>query len=215
MSDITGQALKHWTVLSRVPSARPKASQWLCRCVGGTTKVLHRHNLVSGRTTSCGCKAPGLAERFWSKVSVAGPNDCWSWLGTTSKSGYGRLFGGRHSGKQSTHTASRLSYELNCGPIPDGLEILHSCDNPRCVNPRHLRVGSHKENMSEASERQRFKNHVKGRAHHNAKLSAAKVKAIRRRHARGESSRALAVLYGVAKPTMYNVLHGRTWKHVR
>lgn len=73
---------------------------------------------------------------------------CWMWNGSAYKNGYGwlKVFG-------SVKSAHRYSFELHKGPIPEGLEILHSCDNRRCINPDHLRAGTHKENMHEAANR--------------------------------------------------------------
>ena len=83
---------------------------------------------------------------------------CWIWSGAKYKNGYGWI---KAFGKPVS--AHRLSYELHSGPIPDGMEILHSCDNKSCVNPDHLRVGTHAENMREAADRGLMPS---GRAHH-------------------------------------------------
>jgi hypothetical protein len=74
-------------------------------------------------------------------------DECWPWLGSRTVNGYGRL-GNRY--------AHRLVYEQEVGPIPDGLNVLHSCDNPPCVNPRHLRVGTQADNARDALERGRL-----------------------------------------------------------
>lgn len=76
---------------------------------------------------------------------------CWDWVGTLARNGYGRI---KVFGRQ--RIAHRYSYELHCGPIPDDLEIMHSCDNRRCINPGHMRLGTHAENMREAAERKRM-----------------------------------------------------------
>ncbi|MCA9857107.1 MAG: HNH endonuclease [Dehalococcoidia bacterium] len=95
-----------------------------------------------------------LEERFWKYVDKRGPDECWPWVGATQSRGYGVIRrGGRNSRLERAH---RVSYEIAVGPIPDGLSILHSCDNPACVNERHLRAGTHAENMRDASDRQRF-----------------------------------------------------------
>jgi hypothetical protein len=87
-----------------------------------------------------------LEEKFWLYITVGPFTDCWLWHGPTDcDEGYGRLYISRHK-----HIyAHRLSYELHFGPIPDGLDILHGCDNPRCVNPYHLSAGTHQDNMDD------------------------------------------------------------------
>lgn len=210
MSDLTGRTFGHWLVLERAPAGRAKASRWKCQCACGTEKVLHRHNLVGGRTSSCGCvNDRSVEERFWEKVERRKPDECWPWLGSTA-GGYGRLFS-MEDGQRKVVAASRLSYEIANGLIPKGMEVLHECDNPPCVNPKHLHLGTHADNMKEASERRRFKNHVRGSRHHNAVLTPAKARAVRRRRVAGESLRSIAASYGVSKTTVQRVLKGVTW----
>jgi HNH endonuclease len=91
--------------------------------------------------------------RFWDKVLVG--DGCWEWQ-ATRRGGYGRY---RIDGR--LEDAHRVAYRLWFGPIPDGLDVLHSCDNPSCVRPAHLRVGTHAENMAEAVARRRFPGRLK------------------------------------------------------
>lgn len=81
-------------------------------------------------------------ERFWSRVAVAGPNECWLWTGATRGGGYGVL-----QANCVTFTAHRLAYELLRGPIPDGLTLDHLCRNKACVNPAHLDPVALRENI--------------------------------------------------------------------
>jgi|ERR1035438_1633851 hypothetical protein len=91
-------------------------------------------------------------ESFWKKVNIRGSDECWEWLAGTNKAGYG-TFEGKRDGK--TRKAHRIAYEFLIGPIPKGLHLLHSCDNPPCVNPAHLRPGSPKDNGRDCVERGR------------------------------------------------------------
>jgi len=90
--------------------------------------------------------------RFLKGYCVCPDTGCWMWEGTTYKNGYGwiKAFG-------KVVSVHRFSYELHKGPIPEGMHILHSCDVRRCVNPDHLRAGTHKENMAEAADRGRMR----------------------------------------------------------
>lgn len=92
-----------------------------------------------------------MSERFWSKVSTGEPTHCWEWDAGRDQDGYGMFWlDGR------THHASRIAYELTWGPIPDGRLVRHTCDNPPCVNPAHLILGTNLDNMRDAKERGRL-----------------------------------------------------------
>lgn len=92
--------------------------------------------------------------RFWPKVRVSEPDDCWEWMAHRMKSGYGTLTIDNHP-----RMAHRIAYEISVGPIPNGMEIDHICHNPSCVNPSHLRVASRTQN---SVNRRRSKNNTSG-----------------------------------------------------
>lgn len=97
-----------------------------------------------------------IADRFWEKVDRRGPNECWPWTAAIDTMGYGIMSRPATVGTTRKAYAHRISHELNIGPIPAGLEVLHSCDNRPCVNPAHLSAGTRKQNMVDAGSRGRM-----------------------------------------------------------
>lgn len=150
-----------------------------------------------------------IEARFWTKVEKRGADECWPWLSTKTSGGYGTLgIGSRREGKEMAH---RVSYRLHQGPIPDGRWVLHSCDNPGCVNPRHLRCGTPAENSQEAQDKGRMKQtHYSGENNHRAKLLPADVEFIRANPT--ASRKYLAGLYGVEVSTISRIRSNETWK---
>lgn len=131
---------------------------------------------------------------FEARYTVA-DNGCWLWRGSTVGMGYGTLcVNGR------TVRAHRHSYELYVGPIPKGLFVLHSCDNPGCVNPAHLFTGAGADNMQDCLAKGRFVNP-------GQKLSSAQLEVIRRSP---PGTRGLAALFGVDKGTIRKARIGET-----
>lgn len=120
-----------------------------------------------------------LAVRFWSRVAIAGRDDCWEWKGYTTPYGYGQIGDGQRV--LSTH---RTSWELSVGPIPDGAVVCHKCDNPPCVNPDHLFIGTHQDNCDDKMRKGR---HVtrRGTDHPFAKLTDGQINEIRARYRNG------------------------------
>lgn len=89
-------------------------------------------------------------ERFWSKVDIQGLNDCWEWTASIKDTGYGQI---RINYK--TLRAHRVSWEINYGEIPENMCVLHTCDNRKCVNPKHLWLGDKFDNMQDMSKKGR------------------------------------------------------------
>lgn len=150
-----------------------------------------------------------IEDRFWSKVEK-GP-DCWEWTGSKVKGGYGQIGkGGREIGNEMTH---RLSWEIHNGPIPEGMFVCHSCDNRSCVNPDHLFLGTHSDNVQDMVAKGRVGDvGRKGTKHHKAKLTDEDVREIR---AAEDSTTTLALIYGVSTSTIQRVKSGKGWSHVR
>jgi hypothetical protein len=154
-----------------------------------------------------------LAERFWAKVNVAGDDECWEWQAGCTEDGYGKL---RRTGMTAGLVrAHRLSWELHHGPVPVGMHVCHACDNPPCVNPGHLFLGTPLENMRDKRAKGR---HTGEFAHgasssHGAKLTAEQVREIRRL-ADTIAKDELGRRYGVSLRSIQRIVSGETWAWV-
>jgi hypothetical protein len=139
-----------------------------------------------------------VVRRFWAAVDKRGPEECWEWQLSRTK-GYGQL--ARKRG-QSGYKAHRVSWMIAHGePIPDGMEVCHHCDNPACVNPEHLFLGTHHENMLDMRDKQR----------HQDPFVALIAKYICDDYKKGHGSqREIARRYAVSQSTVWRVLHRQT-----
>jgi hypothetical protein len=147
-----------------------------------------------------------IKERFMAHVAQ-GPG-CWLWQASTMNSGYGQ-FGHRGTMRQ----AHRVSYELHVGPIPAGLSILHSCDDKLCVNPAHLRPGTHSENIKEAYSRgRRAKPDLRGENHPRASITFLDAIRMRDLRSAGMAVTDIARRYGVKRSLVSDVVTGRCWR---
>lgn len=156
-----------------------------------------------------------VEERFWMKVNKSqGEERCWLWTAYKNESGYGQI---RVGGK--AYLAHRFAWQLINGEIPEGLHVLHNCpdgDNPACVNPKHMFLGTQIDNNLDMKLKGRARQgHVLGEQHHKAKLTADKVKHIRERHAAGDISlRQIGRDMGVSDSAIRGVINKKTWKHI-
>ncbi len=145
--------------------------------------------------------------RFWDKVDKRGTADCWEWLASKNEFGYGRFGYGRVASR-----AHRVSWILHYGDIADGMDVCHTCDNPACVNPTHLFLGTAKDNMSDASQKGRM---AHGEKHYRSKLTEEQVIQARIEYrAGGVTHQELADRYGVAKAVIGYMLRRQTWSHI-
>lgn len=179
-----------------------------------------------------------LETRFWGKVRVrkGGPDDCWVWTDYIDRGGYG-IFSIKHRNKK----AHRVAWELVNGPIPDGMLVCHKCDNPRCVRPSHMFLGTTQDNMRDRNSkgrqakglrngaftkpdtRARGMNHgfyknperrPRGSRNGHAKLSEEKVREIKALLDQGFSQVSIAKRFNVQKSCICKISKGRTWNHV-
>ena len=217
--NMAGFKSHRWTVLSEA-SKPVGASQtgrfWNCVCECGTQRVVYGETIRSGSSKSCGClkaeksaiamkemrlrQSGSLQDRFFSRF-VKLENGCWQWRSHTDKDGYGIL-----PGANKNTRSHRLSYEIHIGEIPEGLIVCHHCDNPGCVNPDHLFVGTPKDNAHDALQKGR---HYIGEKNGRSKLTAKNVKEILNSNMNGQQ---LAEKFGVTRSTINNVRRGVTWK---
>ena len=155
-----------------------------------------------------------LRKRIYSRVKVNEETGCWEWQGC-KRSGYGRtIIGSRTDGTRRTECTHRISYMLNYGEIPKGMEVCHKCDNPSCINPDHLFLGTYKDNAMDCLNKGRMFTQI-GEEHASSKLTEEIVKNARIEYSKGNiSSRELAKKYNVSRKTMWDALTGKTWKHV-
>jgi len=138
-----------------------------------------------------------VLELFWAKVDVGDADECWEWMAGKNSYGYGSF---SISGKQ--HKAHRLSWQFACGRILDCLDVCHHCDNPGCVNPYHLFLGTAADNMQDAAKK----------GHKALKLTGMEVLAIRRLLADGEQlQQDIAKDFGVSPMTVSHIKLGKTW----
>lgn len=140
---------------------------------------------------------PNIKDRFWSKVDKRGSNACWEWK-ANKVHGYGLL---ATKSKSAPIRAHRLSWMLHYGEIPSGMAICHSCDNPGCVNPNHLMLGTQKANIIDAAKKGKLKFFHIGTGENNnaAKLSDEQVRSMRCDYATGKFTyKEMAKKYGVS-----------------
>lgn len=148
------------------------------------------------------------AERFFSRFTRA--EGCWEWQGHPDEDGYGQM----RIGKRRVAKAHRISWMIHKGIVPDGLCVLHRCDNPPCVNPDHLFLGTSTDNNKDRDSKGRG-NAPKGERVRSAKLTNMTAAQILQDFIPGTTTEAhLAKKYGVTQGAINSLLRGRSWKHL-
>ena len=175
--------------------------------------------------------SPQDEKRFWNKVQKGKPDECWEWRAGRISAGYGEFVIGNH-----VFRAHRVAWVLaNKQPIPGGFCVLHRCDNPPCVAPHHLFLGTIADNNTDKAQKGRTRYPVfcgnehwthkhpelvhhlpHGEQHWHAKLTANKVREIRHRYAVGGdiSQPTLAREFGVSQHAIWCIIHRKTWRHL-
>lgn len=146
-----------------------------------------------------------LENRFWNRVIKKSTSEqCWNWFGHKDTGGYGII----SDGKRRCMKVHRVSWEIHIGEIPKGLHVLHKCDNVVCVNPKHLFLGTHQDNMRDAKEKGRIK---RGEESGKAKLTMNDVKEIRKCAGRGCSYLEIAKIFNVSSSTVGGIVRKERW----
>lgn len=142
-------------------------------------------------------------KRFWKYVNKT--ENCWNWTASVNTYGYGCFW---WNGKQ--WQAHRVSWYIKYNSFPKDC-LLHICDNPRCINPQHLKEGSQKDNIQDKVLKQR---QAKGSNNGNARLTEEEVLSIKNKYSKGQSLRSLAKEYTVSKTAIKYIIIGRTWSYL-
>ena len=139
-------------------------------------------------------------------------NECWEWQGKLNSSGYG-CFQENINGDKKEVRAHRESYRIFKGEIPEGMQVLHKCDNPKCCNPDHLWLGTHKDNMDDRNKKGRVFN-GRERARVSGKLTEEEVIEIRKLYKNGISQKEIQEKFKISQSQVSGILTYRFWKHV-
>jgi hypothetical protein len=170
-----------------------------CGCgkatAGPSSRFCRGHNLNANRPA---------AERLWAQVKKG--DGCWEWTSPTMVKGYGLL----RVSPQKKELAHRFSYELHCGPIPDGAFVLHKCDNRKCVRPDHLFLGDQDANMKDMAEKGRAADN-RGEKNPNAKLTAADVAEVKRMRTEGHKRQVVADRFKITTTMVTLITSGKAW----
>lgn len=188
-------------------SAQP-SPEWMTRaaCLDWNPELLQRDPLDLRHVDE------RFKGRFWSKVAVAGPDECWPWLASTKGGPHG--YGQFYIRKGVPVTASRVALALQGYVLTHELVACHRCDNPPCVNPAHLFVGTYSDNAEDSVAKGRARRSY-GEAHRDAKLTEATVIALRAGapYRYGDYAR-LGRLLGCSRNTIRRAVIGARWRHV-
>lgn len=215
--DLTGKRFGSWFVVGYADSIRYSQStmhRWHGICVScGNSAVRHGYSLTRKTSRQClKCYLTQMSkpsiDRLYKRLSNTSDKDaCWIWTGARRNGGYGNI---RVNGKRLP--ASRLSWILHNGEIPDGYQVCHKCDNPPCCNPLHLFLGTPRDNVHDMISKGRQATGKAVASH--SRLTEDQVREIRRHIASGKGLRHIGRMYGISCSSVIKIRDGITWKHL-
>lgn len=207
--------------LTQLPSDDGGNFAYVLQCDCGARTVQPISAIVRGRVRSCGC---GRIERnkarqytykqfcdiFWGKIQKSG--SCWNWTGAKNQDGYGKvesvLF-------KNLHSAHRIAWVLSCGEIPKGMQVLHRCDNPSCINPEHLFLGTHTDNVRDCAAKGRIRQgDRRGENSSTSPLKNFEVLQIREMAKSGWARSSIAKEFSVCRQSIDAIVNRKTWTHI-
>lgn len=192
--DVAGKRFGKCTVLEpirKLDSLGRMILFWNCLCDCGAKFHAKSHWLVNKETKSCvRCARMTYHHDFWERVSLGDKDECWLWLGATTEAGYGTL-----TINHKPLGAHRMSWILMNGEIPKGMNVCHKCDIPPCVNPNHLFLGTHQENMDDKVKKGRQPTRFTGSV--RAKIKGQQFDMFKSRISAGEKPFSIAKEFGI------------------
>lgn len=215
MQDLTGMIFERLKVLHFDKKSISGKYFWKCKCVCGKIVSQRSDSLKSGKKKSCGCiHSPdekeyinNLKERLMKYSETKG--DCREWKKRTNPNGYGLI-----KTRWGMKNAPRASWIAHKGAIPNSLFVLHKCDNRLCINPKHLFLGTHKDNMDDMKIKKR-QNLRPGELHHINKMTNDDVLKIRESWDTGKYTQAgMAREYKVCVSCIHNIVRRKSWTHI-
>jgi hypothetical protein len=194
-----------------------KPETWLCKCDCGNEKIVTETFLNTSPKASCGCyeyktKRSYDREDYFEVIKNKikenidiDVNECWIWQGSKHRQGYGSL---RYKRKYSL--VHRIAWEVYIGDIPKGMKVCHKCDMTSCCNPKHLFLGTQKDNVKDGANKGRYDNRKLGKRRN--KLIFEQVEEIKKLNSHGMTRKELQLKFEVGQTCIAKILNGVSWK---
>lgn len=210
--DVTGNRYRR-LVVKEFAGVVDGRRAWLCQCDCGNMKVVLGYYLRRHLVGSCGCrqfftddqKLSRLVSRL-NRRHIKTESGCWEWDGAAvDENGYCQI-----KIDNVCYYVHRVSYETFIGPIPNEMKVLHRCDNPPCINPEHLFLGTYQDNMNDMVKKDR---QARGERHWKAKLTQKEALKLIEMYATGEySQKQLGEIFGITQSAISSITRGDLWK---